>query len=131
MDLIQGKRKMAKSGRPKIELDQRQLRELASIHCTMKEIAQVMGCSVDTLDRNYAEVIKQGQEEGKSSLRRAQFKYALAGNSGLLIWLGKQWLGQKEDPHTVAITEESIKAHEAIMLQLKTMQEKAKNSTAP
>jgi len=34
--------------------------------------------------------------ETKNSLRRAQLKVALDGNVTMLIWLGKQMLGQSE-----------------------------------
>jgi hypothetical protein len=63
----------------------------------MGEIAAVMKCSVDTLENRYSEVIKIGREEGKQSLRRAQWKKALEGNPAMLIWLGKFYLGQKEE----------------------------------
>ena len=84
-------------GRPKKELDVEQIRELATIQCTDGEIAAVMRVSVDTITRNYAEMIKEGREHGKSSLRRAQYKLALAGNAQMLIWLGRFYLGQKEE----------------------------------
>lgn len=38
----------------------------------------------------------QGRHEGKSSLRRLQWKAAQKGNSAMLVWLGKQMLGQKD-----------------------------------
>lgn len=40
----------------------------------------------------------QKRGTGKISLRRKQFQTALAGkgNVSMLIWLGKQWLGQKD-----------------------------------
>lgn len=84
-------------GRPKKELDVEQIRELAMIQCTDGEIAAVMRVSVDTITRNYAEMIKEGRENGKSSLRRAQYKLALTGNAQMLIWLGRFYLGQKEE----------------------------------
>jgi hypothetical protein len=84
-------------GRPKKELDVEQIRELAMIQCTDGEIAAVMRVSVDTITRNYAEMIKEGREHGKSSLRRAQYKLALTGNAQMLIWLGRFYLGQKEE----------------------------------
>ena len=84
-------------GRPKKELDVEQIRELATIQCTDGEIAAVMRVSVDTITRNYAEMIKEGREHGKSSLRRAQYKLALTGNAQMLIWLGRFYLGQKEE----------------------------------
>jgi hypothetical protein len=84
-------------GRKRLELDERQIHALAEIQCTMIEIASVMGCSVDTLERRFADVIKNGRESGKSSLRRMQFKKAMEGNPTMLIWLGKHYLGQKEE----------------------------------
>lgn len=85
-----------KGGRPKKEVDSKLVFELAKIHCTMKEISSVAGCSVDTLERRFAEIIEKGQDEGKRSLRRLQWQQAEKGNIQMLIWLGKQMLGQKD-----------------------------------
>jgi hypothetical protein len=52
--------------------------------------------SKDTLERNYAALIQKGKEEGKASLRRTQYLAAQKGNVTMMIWLGKQLLGQKE-----------------------------------
>lgn len=82
--------------RPRIKLDEKQIRELAQIQCTYSEIAAVMGVSVDTIERNFATIIKEGREAGKTSLRRAQFKKALEGNPAMLIFLGKHYLNQKD-----------------------------------
>jgi hypothetical protein len=53
-------------------------------------------------------------------LRRLQWKLARAGNATMLIWLGKQWLGQtdKVESDTKTATAEEIanelkKLHEA------------------
>jgi hypothetical protein len=85
------------AGRPKIQLDERQIRELASIGCAMTEIAVVMDCHVDTLRDNYSKAIDEGRENGKVSLRRAQWKAAIGGNVQMLIWLGRFHLAQKEE----------------------------------
>lgn len=69
---------------------------LAAICCTMSEIAAVTGLSVDTLERRFAEPIKSGREIGKATLRREQYRLAMNGNPAMLIWLGKQLLGQTE-----------------------------------
>ncbi len=84
-------------GRPPLDLDVNLIKDLASIQCTMIEIAAVLKCSVDTLERNFADAIKEAKEAGKSSLRRAQYKKAMAGNPAMLIWLGKHILDQKEE----------------------------------
>lgn len=83
-------------GRPKIELNADQVLELAKLQCTYKEMAAFFSCSVDTLERNFADIIDKGKELGKTSLRRAQFRAALGGNVTMQIWLGKQMLGQSE-----------------------------------
>ena len=82
--------------RPKLLINEDQVHKLAAINCTMEEIAAVLDCSVDTLERRFAEIIKKGRDSGKMSLRRKQFEVALGGNVGMLIWLGKQLLGQKD-----------------------------------
>jgi hypothetical protein len=89
---------MAKRGPkgPSIIIDHEELEKLAGIHCTMIEMATFFDCSVDTLERNYAEPIKKGKEKGKISLRRLQYQAAQKGNITMMIWLGKQLLGQKD-----------------------------------
>jgi hypothetical protein len=89
-----------KVGRPKIEINEDQLEKLASILCTMEEMASFFGCSVDTLERNFADTIKKGKDKGRMSLRRLQFEKAQSGNTTMLIWLGKQMLGQKDKIET-------------------------------
>ena len=45
----------------------------------------------------FAEYVEQKQMAfAKPKLRKAQFDCALGGNATMLIWLGKQYLGQME-----------------------------------
>ena len=67
----------------------------------MKEMAAILGCSVDTLERNYADVIDKAREGGKMTLRRHQFRMA-ENNVAMAIWLGKQYLGQKEPEREIS-----------------------------
>jgi hypothetical protein len=96
-----------KDGRPKIEFtdaDWKKIEQLCSIQCTAEEIASVMGCSVDTLSRRiestygitFADYIKKHSLGGKASLRRVQFNLAKK-NATMALWLGKQYLGQRDD----------------------------------
>ena len=69
--------------------------------CTDEEIAGILGCSRDIFynDDNaelYRQAIEKGKQGGKASLRREQWKLAQKGNASMLIWLGKQWLGQTD-----------------------------------
>lgn len=89
-------------GRTLAKVDSAQVEALASICCTQEEIGIIVGCSVDTLHRRFPDEIEKGMAMAKASLRRQQFKQALEGNVGMLVWLGKQLLGQrdKRDIHT-------------------------------
>ena len=94
---------MAKMGRPKKEINQETFEKLCGIMCTLEEIAGVFNCSEDTIERwcketykeTFAETSKRLQGTGKSSLRRMQFKLAER-SAAMAIWLGKQYLGQKD-----------------------------------
>jgi len=88
--------KPKKAGRPKLEIDGDLVEKLAGIGCPNKEIAAIVGCSVDTLDRHFADVIAKGRENGKTRLRKKQIEVALAGNVTMLIFLGKNMLGQAD-----------------------------------
>ena len=83
-------------GRPKIEVDEELLASLAGIGCTTLEMASILGCSKDTLERRFAALIEKGRSEMKRSLRRTQLRLAEEGNAAMAIWLGKQLLGQHE-----------------------------------
>lgn len=83
-------------GRPRKNIDPQQVEELAAIQCSYAEMAAVLKCDPSTLTRNYSQAIKDGRERGKSSLKRKQYEVAMKGNVGMLIWLGKQHLGQSD-----------------------------------
>lgn len=91
---------------PRIEFDLKQVEELASIQCTQAEMAAVLGCARETIirrakeDEAFAQAIEKGREGGKASLRRMQWKKARDGDRTLLIWLGKQYLGQRDRTET-------------------------------
>lgn len=73
--------------------------KLAAIGSTDREIARWFGIAEDTLRYNFAEILAKGREELAQSLRMAQLKLALSGNAVMLIWLGKNILGQSDNPN--------------------------------
>jgi len=93
-----------KRGRPKLVIDEKLVADLARIQCTQAEIAAICGCSVGTINERYSELIKSESDKGKSSLRRWQWKAAEKGNVTMMIWLGKNMLGQS-DRNDIAPTE--------------------------
>lgn len=86
------------AGRPKKEIDYTAVEKLANIQCTQEEIASFLELSVRTLQRDeeFCRIYKKAQDNGKMSLRRMQFKLANK-NPTMAIWLGKQYLKQKDN----------------------------------
>lgn len=102
------------AGRPKKQIDYNAVEKLASIQCTQEEIANFLNLSVRTLQRDeeFCRLYKKGQDNGKMSLRRIQFKLAEK-NSSMAIFLGKQYLGQKDvietdNTHEISKVEELL-----------------------
>jgi hypothetical protein len=72
--------------------------KLAALGATMEEMSDWFGINRETLKYNFSDYIAKGRAELKRRLRSAQIKTALEGNATLLIWLGKQYLGQQDQP---------------------------------
>lgn len=72
--------------------------KLAKLWCTMQEIADWFEIPRETLKYNFSDLIAKGRAETKQALRRAQLKNALGGNTSMQIWLGKNILGQTDQP---------------------------------
>lgn len=85
-----------KEGRPLKLVDRDQVIECSKVGLTTSEIACIMKCSPDTLERRFHNELIRGREEFRASLRRKQFELAMLGNPTMLIWLGKNVLGQKD-----------------------------------
>ena len=101
--------------RPRFIIDYETVEKLAHIQCTYGEIASFLGCSVDKLkrDEEFITRYKKGAEGGRMSLRRYQFKLAEK-NVAMAIWLGKQYLGQR-DNLDVSNTNEISKLDELLL----------------
>lgn len=85
------------------------LRELCRLQVTHREIAAYFGVSLPVVeerlsDPEFKAAYDAGQSDGHMSLRRAQHEAALKGDRVMLIWLGKQWLGQRE-PESTSVVE--------------------------
>lgn len=93
-------------GRPRIELDPKQAKIFGYFRATYQTMAEQIGCSHDTIQRemdrensDFASEYKKGFSGMKMKLSEAQVKTAIEDrNPTLLVWLGKQYLGQKDVP---------------------------------
>lgn len=87
------------------DYDLEEIRFLASIMCTVDEIAAWYKVATETVKswiKRYPEVreaIEQGRQEGKASLKRAMFRSAMDGDTRMQIWLSKQYLGHRDAMH--------------------------------
>ena len=99
-----------KGGRPRIEISDEMLGKvqgISTMQCPDEEIAAFLGMSYSTFKRRKAEdlrltqAIETGRDQGRQMLRAAQWTKAIGdgdtvGNITMLIWLGKQYLGQSD-----------------------------------
>lgn len=85
-------------GRDKIVVPPNEVEHLASLGCTDKDIAEYFGVSESSLRYNLSVFLIKGRHQLKVSLRQKQLQVALEGNPTMLIWLGRNVLGQNETP---------------------------------
>lgn len=91
--------------RPRKEIDQKQFEQLCGLQCTKLEICEWFGITDKTLETwckrtykaGFSEIFAKKRSKGKVSLRRMQFQLAEK-NATMALWLGKQYLGQRDDP---------------------------------
>ena len=84
-------------------IDKRQFENLCGLQCTLLEICDFFDVEDDTLNSwckktygtTFSEVFKLKRGKGQISLRRMQWKLAEK-NPTMAIFLGKQYLGQKD-----------------------------------
>tara|TARA_R110002096_G_scaffold241373_1_gene433335 strand:+ start:92 stop:484 length:393 start_codon:yes stop_codon:yes gene_type:complete len=95
-------------GRPKVNIDFDNLDQLLALQCTLEEVAFFFNVSPDTVQRRirslkkltFSQYFKLRSAGGQTSIRRQQFAEALNGSVPMLIWLGKQYLGQADKKET-------------------------------
>ena len=90
--------------RPHKQIDQKSFESLCGLQCTKEEICSFFELTDKTLEnwckrtykKGFSDVFKEKRGKGKISLRRAQFRLAEK-NANMAIWLGKQYLDQKDE----------------------------------
>ena len=89
--------------RPLLPIDGEQVFKLAQIGCRNQEIADYFNCSAQTIETRFQPELDKGRAELKMTLRRWQIEAARKGNVAMMIWLGKQLLGQ-QDKYELALS---------------------------
>lgn len=96
-------RKLATLGRPKTLIDYDQAARLAMMGCTLEEIAADAGITKSTIlnrlkdDKKLKTILEVGRARGRVMLRSVGMKKALAGDNCMLVWKGKQILGERDN----------------------------------
>jgi hypothetical protein len=71
---------------------------LAQTFATYKDMAEYFGVKENTFRDHFRESVTKGRANTKMSLRQWQLAAAKSGNVTMLIWLGKNILGQTDAP---------------------------------
>ena len=79
-------------------VDPDEVYRLSAIGCSMEEMANFFGIDRETLKYNFLPYIQRANSELYRKIRNKQIEVALDGNPTMLIWLGKNMLGQSDNP---------------------------------
>ena len=81
-------------GRPRIQIDVKQVTDLAKQGATHREIADYLGVSRSTISSKFGKDIAKIRALLHIRLRQTQWKTAIDGSVQMLMFLGKHELGQ-------------------------------------
>lgn len=105
-----------KGGRPKKYIDKQLFEQLCGLQCTLEEMEAFFNCDHKTIARwcretyegkRFSQVFREKRQIGKISLRRKQLRLAER-SAAMAIFLGKNYLGQKDEPEEAASAEDAV-----------------------
>lgn len=104
----------------KKDIDLDSVEAMAKLMMSQTEMGSVLGIGTSGVNKfldtwpEFAEAVDRGYADTRKALRRTQLDLALSGHASMLMWLGKQYLGQadKHEQHTK--TEVSITVQRAM-----------------
>ena len=105
-----------KGGRPKKYIDKQLFEQLCGLQCTLEEMEAFFNCDHKTIARwcretyegkRFSQVFREKRQIGKIYLRRKQLRLAER-SAAMAIFLGKNYLGQKDEPEEAASVEDAV-----------------------
>ncbi len=92
------------------QIKQEDFEKLCTLQCTKLEMCGFFDVTDKTLEdwcrktyrMGFSDVFRQKRSKGLISLRRTQFQHAEK-NASMAIFLGKQYLGQKDQPDAIEV----------------------------
>jgi hypothetical protein len=85
-----------------LDIKAEHVENLASKLWSLREIAAHHNCDESTIRARFPAELRKGRAAGQSRLRDRQMEAALDGQPTMLVWLGKQYLGQSDKLDTTA-----------------------------
>lgn len=85
--------------KPKVRFDPavaEKVQEYAAVGMTQDQVAVVLGCSVDTIQRHYHEAWLKGKASANAKIAKRLFEKAMSGDTASLIFWTKAQMGWKE-----------------------------------
>lgn len=103
-------------GRPLIEVNWQRVDDMLKCQASGEIIADLIGVDYKTLERRckreqgkkFGEYAKQKKQVGKNLIRMKMLKKALSGDTALLIFLSKNWLGMADKPQDLETRREIV-----------------------
>jgi len=131
------------AGRPEKKIDWELVDRMLQANCSAKEIASHFNLHYQTFyeriaekyNTNFTNYAASQRESGLAKLKLSQFEKATdnssKGNVQMLIWLGKNLLGQKETVSTEnTVNENTINQFTALMKQISDIQSGSASSAS-
>lgn len=117
-------------GRPEKPIDWELVDRLLICGCTATEIAAHFDMGYDRFcDRlkdkyglSFTLYSTEKRQKGISLLKAKQFDKALKGDNTMLVWVGKNFAGQRDTPVDITLSTETLTQFDALMNQLETAQ---------
>lgn len=113
------------AGRRLEPINWNEFERMCFVQCTLEELAYAFDRDVATLQKEikdqygktYSQVMEEKQSFGKTALRRVQMQKALKGDNTMLIWLGKNILGQTDKHEETVKVEGNIRFTKEALVQ--------------
>jgi len=88
-------------GRPRLNIEPEQVRKLAGLGLTQKDIASFVGCSQSLISKRFSSFYDLGITQSKRSLRALMWKRARRGSTPIMLRLDHRLFGPLERKQAV------------------------------
>jgi hypothetical protein len=86
------------AGRPKLKIDPDRVEQYAMLGLSGRVIAELLNCDEKVLRNRYRSQLVAGRARRLAQVAKAQWDLLKSGNPAMAIWLGKNELGQSDQP---------------------------------